>query len=60
MKQSPNVEKKPMEGRHGTGPALLRRLGATRSGAWVIKHSEMKLSSLWCGAAGFVHHRSRR
>ncbi len=22
--------------------------------------SEMKLSSLWCGAAGFVHHRSRR
>jgi hypothetical protein len=22
--------------------------------------SEMKLSSLGCGAAGFVHHRSRR
>ena len=38
MMQSPHVEKKPMEGRHGAGPALLRRLGATRLGTWVIKH----------------------
>ncbi len=38
MMQSPHVEKKPMEGRYGAGPALLRRLGATRLGTWVIKH----------------------
>lgn len=38
MKQSSYVEKNLMEGRHGAGPALLRRLGATRLGMWGIKH----------------------
>ncbi len=47
MKQSPHVEKKPMEGRHSAGPALLRRLGATRLGTWVIKHVVSPLDLYW-------------
>ena len=39
MKRDPNVNKNPVvEGRRGAGSALLRHLGATRLGVWVIKH----------------------
>src|SRR5438876_8591898 len=35
---NPKLDEEPESVRHGAGSAVLRRLGATRIGVWVIKH----------------------
>jgi F420H(2)-dependent quinone reductase len=36
--KNPKLDEEPVSVRHGAGSAVLRRLGATRLGVWVIKH----------------------
>ncbi len=38
MKRTPKLDKEPGGVHHGAAPAVLRRLGASRIGVWVIKH----------------------
>ncbi len=38
MRQNPNIGNEPMEVCHSAVSAVLRRVGATRLGVWVIKH----------------------
>jgi F420H(2)-dependent quinone reductase len=42
----PKLDEEPAAVRHGTGPAVLRHIGATRIGVWVIKHVVSPLDRL--------------